>query len=42
MSQPLYPCGKRPQYPLDRRLFGPQSGSGSGSEEKKCIASAGN
>jgi hypothetical protein len=23
--RPLYPWGKRPQYPLDRRLGGPQS-----------------
>jgi hypothetical protein len=27
-SRPLYPRGKRPQYPLDRKLVGPQSWSG--------------
>jgi hypothetical protein len=32
--QPLYPQGKRPQYPLDRRLGGLQSRSGCGGEEK--------
>jgi hypothetical protein len=32
--QPLYPRGKRPWYPLDRRLGGPQSRSGRGGEEK--------
>jgi len=31
--QPLYPQGKSPWYPLDRRLGGPQSHSGH-SEEK--------
>jgi hypothetical protein len=30
----LYPRGKRPWYPLDRRLGGPQSRSGRGGEEK--------
>jgi hypothetical protein len=30
----LYPQGKGPCYPLDRRLGGPQSRSGRGSEEK--------
>jgi hypothetical protein len=30
----LYPQGKSPQYPLDRRLSGPQSRSGRGGEEK--------
>jgi hypothetical protein len=31
---PLYPQGKSPGYPLDRRLGGPQSRSGRGGEEK--------
>jgi hypothetical protein len=31
---PLYLRGKIPQYPLDRRLGGPQSQSGYGVEEK--------
>jgi hypothetical protein len=31
---PLYPQGKRPWYPLDRRLGGPQSRSGRSGEEK--------
>jgi len=31
---PLYPQGKSPHYPLDRRLGGPQSRSGHGGEEK--------
>jgi hypothetical protein len=30
----LHPQGKSPWYPLDRRLGGPQSRSGSGGEEK--------
>jgi len=29
----LYPWGKNPQYPLDRRLVGLQSQSGHGGEE---------
>jgi hypothetical protein len=29
-----FPQGKRPWYPLDRRLGGPQSRSGRGGEEK--------
>jgi hypothetical protein len=33
-SRPLYPQGKSPWYPLDRRLGGPQSRSGHGGEEK--------
>jgi hypothetical protein len=33
--RPLYPQGKSPWYPLDRRLGGPQSLSGRGGEEKK-------
>jgi hypothetical protein len=32
--QPLYPQGKSPWYPLDRRLGGPQSRSGRGDEAK--------
>jgi hypothetical protein len=32
--QLLYPQGKSPWYPLDRRLDGPQSRSGRGGEEK--------
>jgi hypothetical protein len=32
--QPLYPRGKSPRYPLDRRLGGPQSQSGKFEEEK--------
>jgi hypothetical protein len=32
--RPLYLQGKSLQYPLDRRLNGPQSRSGHGSEEK--------
>jgi len=32
-SQPLYPSGKSPQHPLNRRLGGLQSQSGHFSEE---------
>jgi hypothetical protein len=32
--RPLYPQGKSPWYPLDRRLGGPQSRSGCGGGEK--------
>jgi hypothetical protein len=32
--RPLYPQGKNPWYPLDRRLGGLQSRSGRGGEEK--------
>jgi hypothetical protein len=32
--RPLYPQGKSPWYPLDKRLGGPQSRSGRGGEEK--------
>jgi len=32
--RPLYPKGKSPWYPLDKRLGGPQSRPGSGGEEK--------
>jgi hypothetical protein len=34
VPQPLYPQGKSPWYPLDRRLGGPQSRSGRGGDEK--------
>jgi len=34
MPRPLYPLGKSPWYPLNRRLGGPQSRSGRGGEEK--------
>jgi hypothetical protein len=34
VSGQLYPQGKSPWYPLDRRLGGPQSHSGRGGEEK--------
>jgi hypothetical protein len=32
--RPLYPQGENPWYPLDRRLGGPQSRSGSDGKEK--------
>jgi len=32
--RPLYPQGKSPWYPLDRKLDAPQSRSGCGDEEK--------
>jgi hypothetical protein len=32
--RPLYPQGKRPCYPLDRRLGGPHGRSERGGEEK--------
>jgi hypothetical protein len=32
--RPLYPQGKSPWYPLDKRLGEPQSRSGRGGEEK--------
>jgi hypothetical protein len=32
--RPLYPQGKRPWYPLDRRQGGRQNRSGRGGEEK--------
>jgi hypothetical protein len=35
------PPGKSPWYPLDRRLGGPQSHSGSGGEEKNSLPSPG-
>jgi hypothetical protein len=34
MAQLLYPQGKSPWYPVDRRLDGPQSQSGCSGEEK--------
>jgi hypothetical protein len=34
MPWPLYPQGKSPWYPLDRRLSGPQNRSEHGGEEK--------
>jgi hypothetical protein len=34
MPQLLYPQGKGPRYPLDRRLGRPQSQSGHSGEEK--------
>jgi hypothetical protein len=34
MPRPLYPQGKSPGYPLDRRLGRPQSRSGRGGEEQ--------
>jgi len=37
--RPLYPQGKSPWYPLDRRLGGPQSCSGHGGEELPDIMS---
>jgi hypothetical protein len=33
----LYPQGKSPWYPLDRRLDGPQSRSGRGGEEENSL-----
>jgi len=33
-SRPLYIQGKRPCYPLDRKMGGPQSQSGRDGEEK--------
>jgi hypothetical protein len=35
---PLYPQGKSPWYPLDRRIGGPQSLPGGGGEEKNSQA----
>jgi hypothetical protein len=35
--RPLYPRRKIPQYPLGRRLSGPQSRSGRGGEEKNFL-----
>jgi hypothetical protein len=39
--RPLYPQGKSPCYPLDRRLGGPQNRSGRGGEEKNSQAPPG-
>jgi hypothetical protein len=33
-ARPLYPQGKSPWYPLDRRMGGPQRRSGRGGEQK--------
>jgi hypothetical protein len=38
MPWPLYPQGKSPCFPLDRRLCGPQSRSGHSGEEKNSQA----
>jgi hypothetical protein len=38
----LYPQGKSPWYPLDRRLGGPQSRSGRGGEDKNSQPLPGN
>jgi len=35
MPQPLYPQGKSPWFPLDRRLGGPKAQSGCSGKEKK-------
>jgi hypothetical protein len=40
--RPLYPQGKSPWYPLDRRVGGPQSRSGRGSEQKNSQPLPGN
>jgi len=37
MLRPLYPRGKSPWYPLDRRLGGRQGWSGGGGEEKNSL-----
>jgi len=39
--QLFYPQGKRPQFPLDRRLEGHQSHSGCGGEEKNFLSTPG-
>jgi len=39
MPHLLYPLGKRPQHPMDRRLAGAQSWSGCRNEEKNPIIS---
>jgi hypothetical protein len=41
MPWQLYPQGKSPRYPLDRRLGGPQSCSGCSGEEKNSQAPPG-
>jgi hypothetical protein len=40
--RPLYPQGKSPRYPLNRRLRGPHSRSGRFGEETKILPLAGN
>jgi hypothetical protein len=35
VSRKLYPRGKSPWYPVDRRMGGPQSRSGHGGDEEK-------
>jgi len=40
MPRPLYPQGKSPQYPLDKRLGGSQNHSGRGGEEKNSHSSS--
>jgi hypothetical protein len=37
MLKSLYPQGKKPQYPLDRRLGGPQSWSERGVVEEESL-----
>jgi len=37
MLHPFYPHRKSPQYPLDRRLVGPQSCSAYGGEKVKLL-----
>jgi hypothetical protein len=41
VARPLYPQGKNLSYPLDRRMGGFQSWSGSGGEEKNSQPVAG-
>jgi len=41
MPQLLYPKGKIPWYPLDRRMGGPQNHSGCSGEEKNSQPPAG-
>jgi len=36
-TRPLYPRGKSPRHPLDRRLGGPQRRSGRGGEEENSL-----
>jgi len=35
--RPLYPPGKQPRYPLDRRLGGSENRSGRGGEDEKIL-----
>jgi hypothetical protein len=37
LTRPLYPQGKKPRYPLDRRLGRPRSQSGCGGDEKNSL-----